>query len=252
MVKGLDVFQKHFQDYADRYILIGGTACDLALKEAGLSFRATKDLDIVLCVEAIDRPFVKVFWAFIRAGGYQIQEKASGEKQFYRFTKPVDNSFPFMLELFSRKPDTLSIDAEGHLTPIPIDDEAASLSAILLDDGYYFFITQGKRENNGLMVVGVDRLIPLKAKAWLDLTQRKQKGEAIDSKNIRKHKNDVLRLYRIAETNTQVLLPDNITRDLQTFFKAIIAEPTDLAALGLASTTLEAVIADLKKMYGMI
>ena len=34
MVKGLDVFQKHFQDYADRYILIGGTACDLALKEA--------------------------------------------------------------------------------------------------------------------------------------------------------------------------------------------------------------------------
>ncbi|HRS83362.1 MAG TPA: hypothetical protein P5238_07750 [Smithellaceae bacterium] len=51
---------------------------------------------------------------------------------------------------------------------------------------------------------------------------------------------------------TQVFLPDNITRDLQTFFKAIIAEPTDLAALGLASTTLEAVIADLKKMYGMI
>ncbi len=249
MVKGLDVFRKHFRNYADRYILIGGTACDMAMEEAGLPFRATKDLDIVLCVEAIDRTFVKVFWDFIRAGGYQVQEKASGAKQFYRFTKPADHSFPFMLELFSRKPDALAIANESHLTPIPINDEAASLSAILLDDGYYFFITQGKREKNGLMVIGADRLIPLKAKAWLDLDTKKQKGEAVDSKNIRKHKNDVFRLYRIAETAIKVTLPDNIAHDLQTFFNAVAIEPMDLAALGLGSTTLETVIDNLKRMY---
>ncbi len=48
MVKGLDLFREHFRGYADRYVLIGGTACDLAMGEAGLDFRATRDLDIIL------------------------------------------------------------------------------------------------------------------------------------------------------------------------------------------------------------
>ena len=183
MVKGLDVFRNHFRKYINRYILIGGTACDLAMEEAGLPFRATKDLDIVLCIEALDREFVEAFWNFIRAGGYQIQEKASGKKQYYRFTKPVNETFPYMLELFSRIPDALSIADDSHLTPIPTEEDVSSLSAILLDDDYYSFITQGKREIDGLPVIVVDRLIPLKAKAWLDLNHRKQQGENIDSKN---------------------------------------------------------------------
>lgn len=36
-------------------------------------------------------------------------------------------------------------------------------------------------------------------KAWLDLSERKAAGEDIDSKNIKKHKNDVFRLA----TNTE-------------------------------------------------
>ena len=249
MVKGLDAFRNHFRDYINRYILIGGTACDLAMQEAGLPFRATKDLDIVLCIEVLDREFVKAFWDFIRIGGYEIQEKASGKKQFYRFTKPADETFPYMLELFSRKPDALSITRERHLTPITTDQEVASLSAILLDDGYYSFINQGKMEKDGLPVIGADRLIPLKARAWLDLNQRKQQGETIDSKNIRKHKNDVFRLYQIAETNKRVSVPANIAKDLQLFFRSMPAEEIDLKSLGLGSTTIESIIAELKRMY---
>jgi hypothetical protein len=30
MVRGLDLFRDYFKDYTDKYILIGGTACDLA------------------------------------------------------------------------------------------------------------------------------------------------------------------------------------------------------------------------------
>lgn len=48
MVKGLDIFRQHFAAVADQYVLIGGTAATLAMEEAGLDFRATKDLDIVL------------------------------------------------------------------------------------------------------------------------------------------------------------------------------------------------------------
>jgi hypothetical protein len=251
MVNGLDVFRNYFRDYINRYILIGGTACDLAMEEANLPFRATKDLDIVLCIEVLDREFVEAFWDFIRIGGYQVQEKASGKKQFYHFTKPADKTFPYMLELFSRKPDALSIADESNLTPIPTEQEVASLSAILLDDGYYSFITQGKRESDGLPFIGADRLIPLKARAWLDLNHRRQQGETVDSKNIRKHKNDVFRLYQIVEPGNLVSLPTSIAKDLRLFFNLISTEAIDLKSLGLGSTNIESIITELKRMYGL-
>jgi len=46
MVRGLDLFRDYFKDYTDKYILIGGTACDLAMENMGLNFRATKDLEM--------------------------------------------------------------------------------------------------------------------------------------------------------------------------------------------------------------
>src|SRR6185312_14930970 len=52
MVRGLDVFREHFAKHADQFVLIGGTAATLAMETAGLQFRATKDLDIVLHIEA--------------------------------------------------------------------------------------------------------------------------------------------------------------------------------------------------------
>ena len=53
MVKGLAKFREQFRSHAGQYVLIGGAACDLLMEEAGLEFRATKDLDIVLSVEAL-------------------------------------------------------------------------------------------------------------------------------------------------------------------------------------------------------
>ena len=94
MVKGIDQFKKHFADFADRYVLIGGAACYLAMEEAGLEFRVTKDLDIVLCAEALDAEFVGAFWKFVKKGGYKNQQKSSGKKLFYRFYEPEDETFP--------------------------------------------------------------------------------------------------------------------------------------------------------------
>ena len=71
MLRGLDRFREHFAEFSDRYVLIGGTACTLAMKEAVLDFRATKDLDIVLCIETLDPEFGKAFWEFIKKGSYQ-------------------------------------------------------------------------------------------------------------------------------------------------------------------------------------
>ena len=46
-----------------------------------------------------------------------------------------------------------------------------------------------------------------KAKAWMDLTDRKAAGEHVDSKNIKKHKNDVFRLTELIDPTAKVVAP---------------------------------------------
>lgn len=54
MVHGLEKFKEYFADHTSQYVFIGGTACDILMDELGTSFRATKDLDMVLIIEALD------------------------------------------------------------------------------------------------------------------------------------------------------------------------------------------------------
>ena len=42
-----------------------------------------------------------------------------------------------------------------------------------------------------MSVLNLENLILFKMKAWLDLNERKNKGEKIDSKDIKKHKNEM-------------------------------------------------------------
>jgi len=107
MVRGLTIFREHFKDHNDKYVLIGGTACDILMENLGLHFRATKDLDIVLIVEALDSGFANILWDFIKNGKYKNIQKSTGKKLFYRFYDPEEKSYPYMLELFSRVPDFL-------------------------------------------------------------------------------------------------------------------------------------------------
>jgi len=251
VVKGLDVFREHFRDFANCYVLIGGTACDLVMGEVGLSFRATKDLDIVLCTEALDADFARAFWAFVRQGEFQVQEKATGERQFYRFQKPKRQGYPFMLELFSRVPDALSVADESHLTPIPVGEMVSSLSAILLSDAYYHWIHAGKRWVQDLYIVGPEHLIPLKAKAWLDLSERRARGEAVDSKTIRKHRNDVFRLFPVLNPQPMANVPETIGTDLGSFLTAMEKEQINLKSLGVGSRTKTDVLTNLRSIYGL-
>jgi len=133
MVRGLNLFRDYFKDYTNKYILIGGTACDLAMERMGLYFRATKDLDIVLILEALDIEFVNTFWSFIKEGRYKNRQRSTGKKLFYRFYDPKKEAFPYMIELFSRKPDVFELPLDSHLTPIPVDETVSSLSAILFN-----------------------------------------------------------------------------------------------------------------------
>lgn len=253
MVKGLDVFREHFKGFEDRYVLIGGTASSIVMEEAGMAFRATKDLDIVLCIETLDSDFVQRFWEFVENGEYSSRKKSTGKKLFYRFHSPQNTDFPYMLELFSRTPDSLETSAKhSQLTPIPVEEDVSSLSAILLNSVYYQFIHQNVKVIGNLPVIGPEVLIPLKAKAWLDLIERKTLGDTIDSKDIRKHRNDVLRLFPLLPGNHSIVFPKEIKDDLKQFTDRIVSDSgINLKSLGIRTLSIDGVISRLKELYGI-
>ena len=233
-VKGLAQFAEHFRDWRAHYVLIGGVASALSMDEAGLEFRATKDLDIVLVIEALSPEFVAHFWDFIKEGNYEIRERGDRKPNCYRFSKPTNPDYPVQLELFSRIPQGLTLDVDATLTPIPVDDSISSLSAILLNDDYYDFLMTGRNssEEHGLTFINADRLIPFKAKAWLDLSHRKSSGEKVDSRDINKHRNDVLRLVGLLSAEpVKLSLP--LHQDISRFVECLETEKVDLKALNI-------------------
>ncbi len=250
MVKGLALLADHFQDHRDRYVLIGGAACDLALQAVGVEFRATKDLDIVLCVETSDTAFAEAFWAFVDLGGYKVQEGSTGERRLYRFQRPADPSYPKQLELFSRHPGVLEPRPGATLTPIPFDGEVASLSAILLNDAYTAWIQEGRTEVEGVSILRATHLIPLKARAWIDMKARLEADQPVSSADIKKHRNDVFRLAAVIEPGTQVETPEAIRRDMGAFLEAMAEETVDLKAMGLGAVTQDELLGVLRIVYG--
>lgn len=88
------------------------------------------------------------------------------------------------------------------------------------------FILDGRRESDGLSWIGEDRLIPLKARAWLDLSERKASGESVDSKHIRKHGNDVIRLSQLLAPVIRISSPQKIIDDLGRFLAQLASDPS--------------------------
>lgn len=252
MVRGLNVFRERFRLFSNQYVLIGGTAATLAMEDAGLSFRATKDLDVVLHVEALTPEFGAAFWDFVRDGGYELRQVSETAKPcFYRFRKPANPDFPFMVELFARAADALWPMEAGEVTPIPIDEAVSSLSAILLDDDYYAFITAGRREIDGLSWVGEDRLIPLKAVAWMELGERRQRGEPVDAMDVRKHVNDVLRLSQLLAADARIPLTGRVADDMRRFLAAVAVDGSINPASLKIRAGLPDILARLAGVYGL-
>lgn len=231
MVRGLELFKRYFEHFSDNYVIIGGTACDIIIEEAGFVPRATKDIDIILVVEALTTNFVKQFWQFIKDGKYERKEKSSDERKYYRFIKPENRAFPFQLELFSRVPDLLDLDEEMHLTPIPVDDDLSSLSAILMNQDYYNFTIDNSVIEDGINIAKTEALICLKAKAFLDLTARKAQGDTVDKRNINKHKTDIFRLAVFLTVEDKFQLPESIKEDLSSFIDIVTIEPPNKSIL---------------------
>ena len=101
--------------------------------------------------------------------------------------------------------------------PVKLDADSASLSAILLDDAYYGLIRQQHHEEKNLPFANPSALIPLKARAYLDLIERAAKGEKVKTDDIAKHRTDVFRIAGTLPDEAGPALPGSIQEDLKKF-----------------------------------
>ncbi|MBD5084807.1 MAG: hypothetical protein HDT33_07040 [Clostridiales bacterium] len=249
MVRGFDSFRERFKDYEDCYTIIGGTACDILMNEVGLEFRATKDIDMILLIEERFAEFAAAFWGYIKDGGYKCGWKNSDLPHFYRFTEPQAAGYPVMIELFSRRPDFQIEHPEIGLTPLPVSDEISSLSAIMLDDNYYRLMLEGRKTVDGVSVLGAECLMLFKMKAWLDLRQKKADGAHVNERDLKKHKNDVFRLFPLVEPSAQVTISPVVETDVEQFIRAMRDETIDLGRLGLGGVSLEEILHTVKRIF---
>lgn len=82
MISGMESFREYFQGYEDCYTIIGGAACDILMHDAALSFRATKDIDMILLIENRFEAFATLFWKYIKAGGVSLRLEKRRETAF--------------------------------------------------------------------------------------------------------------------------------------------------------------------------
>lgn len=248
MVKGMDLFRQYFSDFTEQYVLIGGAACDISFEQNLGSFRATRDLDIVLIVEAKSKEFGDRFWEFIQDGKYRNRAKSNGKPQFYRFDKPETPGYPSMIELFSRQEQILAEDS--FITPVHIDDTVSSLSAILLDDAYYELLLKGRDVINGISILRPSAIVPFKAKAWLDLTKQQLNGNHVDSRSIKKHKNDIIRI--VTELPLEPCrISSSVKADMTQLLEQMHITDEELKNLKIRGVHEEDIVRVLKEIYGI-
>ena len=225
VVTGIESFSRAMAAHADSYVLIGGGACSLLFYEAGSNFRLTKDLDIVVLADRSDPGFARALWEFVKDGGYEAGRRSEGGCTYYRFQLPGNSAraleLPGQIELFARHPEFELADESTAVAPLPFDEGVSSLSAIILDDGYYEFIRNSTVSVEGVSTLDALHIIPLKMRAHVDLNRKHAAGspDGTKSKNLRKHRSDVASLAGLLAESDRLELHGQMHADAKAFLK---------------------------------
>ncbi|MDP3057939.1 MAG: hypothetical protein Q8N36_00545, partial [bacterium] len=77
----------------------------------------------------------------------------------------------------------------------------------------------------------------------------KANGESIDTNDIRKHKNDVFRLYQILDPTKRLQIPVRVRQDMKQFLMLMEDEGIDLTQLGITRQTKDDVLRNLRMIF---
>jgi hypothetical protein len=227
MVVGLDKFKKAFADFKDNYVIIGGTACDIVLSGTDMRPRATDDIDMILVVEKMTKEYGDAFWQFIKDGEYKAGKREKDDKTptytLYRFTTEKEG-YPVKIELLSHHSDILGEPSGFHIEPIPLSEDLSSLSAIMMDDDNYELTVANSAEQDGVRIATPTTLICLKARAYLNLLNDRANDKHVNSKDIKKHKTDVLKLIATASIPEPVAVPRSVYDSVMEYAASIEKE----------------------------
>lgn len=231
-MEGLKKFREAFEAYSDNYVIIGGTACEITMQGTVVRPRATHDIDMVMIVENMTPDFARRFWDFVKEANYRPEKRRQIEEEpakyeLYRFLDG-NSGYPEMIELLSRHPDVLGEPKDLVIEPLPIDGDVSSLSAIIMDDDFYHFTINHSQLTDGVRHADSAALICLKTHAYLNLLQDKADGKHVNSKNIKKHRSDVLK-NAVIITDEVITAPPVITKRVKDFVTSILADWTTLA-----------------------
>lgn len=250
IVPGLALFEERFAGDEGRYVVIGGTARELIYQEYGIwDESATKDLDVVLIAETLDVAFVAKFMGFVAEAGHSHVRKDGGS-QMHRFKGPSDSHFPRQIELLCRRPEHLA-GVEAAVGKVPVDDSDYSLSAILLEDGYYELLSSGVAVTRkyGLPTLTHEYLPAFKMRAYVDLRARRNRGEDVRSGEINKHRRDVFRLVSLLPATLSVKLPEVAENDIRAFLAQVECPPSLMKDIGLGALSAEDVRRRISEIY---
>src|SRR5574344_817469 len=199
-MEGLVKVREAFAEYSENYVVIGGAACDITMTNTVVRPRATHDIDMIVIVENMTEAFANRFWQFVREAGYRPEKRKqeAGEPQ------------GFVIE------------------PIPTDEDVSSLSAIIMDDDYYQFTIAHSQLTDGIRHANSAALIALKARAYLNLMADKRDGKHVNTKDIKKHRSDILKNVVIM-TEDNIEAPASIVACIREFVASIRADWSTLA-----------------------
>ena len=256
-MEGLEKFREVFEAYSENYVIIGGTACDIAMRGTAVRPRATHDIDMIVVVEKMTDSFAERFWSFIREGGYhpakhhQVEE-GKPKYELYRFVEG-NPEYPEMIELLSRHPDILGESKGLTIEPLPMEGDVSSLSAIIMDDDYYQFTISHSKLTRGIRHADSAALIALKSRAYLNLMNDKAAGKHVNSRDIKKHLSDVLKNVVIMEED-RVVAPASIVSCVKEFVASVRMDWEALSeslskALDQDAAFVEALLVQLDEMF---
>lgn len=219
-------FFDFFRDYEDAYVLIGGNAASILLEQAGLSARATTDYDLIVIFENVTQAFVDRLKMFLKANHYQLRgrDETPPRAHYYRFVTTPNGEVPVMIELFSHAPIDFDLaDPASRIIPLP--DESESLSAINLDADYYQVLRTGVEHLAGIgSVLRPEYLILFKAKAQLDVDERRKLADSPNHSRRNKHKADIFQLLQIIDVDHPVdahNIPLSVKKDFAQFIESL-------------------------------
>lgn len=223
MVGGLDIFRERFARFSDSFVIIGGTACDEILRGTELRPRATMDIDIVVIVENMTPEFARAFWAFIAEGEYRpgIRKAENEEPKYVLYSFDQGKTgYPIKVELLSRHNEIFT--SAAHSEPLPIDGDVSSLSTIILDEPYYNLTVRHSFVSDGLRYAAPLALMALKARAYLNLIADREAGKKINTKDILKHRNDVLKLSATLTGTDRAIVDAEVVSTISEFTDGLL------------------------------